>query len=82
MGKDIEEKGYDGVWRVLGVLKSIDFDLASYRVAQPKKSTITLYQWLCKDMDRYYVGLPMESKPAHAVKRLDHTRLEMEVDDE
>lgn len=51
-----------------------------YRIAIKPKKTLELYQWLCKDSKGYYTVSHCEQKPCEAVKRLDDTKITVEVD--
>ena len=48
---------------------------------QIAKKIVVMYQWLCKDGDDYWIHYHVYQKPGHAIRRLDETRMEVEVDE-
>lgn len=47
------------------------------------RRTVDLYQWLCRNIDsEYYISLPTScDNPFEAIRRLDETKITVEVDD-
>lgn len=59
---------------------SWDWSRIDYRIATKPKKTVDLYQWLCNDGHSYYISNHYELAPYNRIKRLDHTKMTIEVD--
>jgi len=72
-----------GIGEWMGCRMFSDFEKYKYRITQPPKKKVKLYQWLCYcESVGHYVSQHVEKKPVNitdVIRRLDETMKEVEV---
>ena len=59
-----------------------DWQNYDYRIAPKPKKTVVMYQWLCKDACLgYWLTGHSEEPISDSIRRLDETRMEVEVEE-